>query len=299
MVNPYIAQGSLRRLSVASVALDHPEGVTVGLDGSWYAGSESGLIYRVNPSTGAAAVVAKLNDYFISGLCVDGHGLLYVCASIYVYQINTLSGVAKVYSSGHSNGDYVAPNWPTFDQDGLIWLTDSGDELSEEPTGAVYVIPAGGGPGQKVDCRPLAYPNMSAMTFDGELIFAETRACQVTGLRAGGATRVIAEFPDCVVDGVALTRGGGVVVSHFQPNQIDYVSEGGDISTIVSDKSGLRMLTPTSVAFWGPAMSDLLVSSYGNVYLQTLPTQLTGQPLFYPRQGLLNIITDMPEREPM
>ena len=58
--------------------LDHPEGVTVGPDGTVYAGGEAGQIYRVESRRVSCEQIATTGG-FVLGLCLDGDGAIYAC----------------------------------------------------------------------------------------------------------------------------------------------------------------------------------------------------------------------------
>src|SRR5215211_7732403 len=91
--------------------LDHPEGVTVGPDGTVYAGGEAGQIYRV--SLDGSAEQISTTGGFILGLCLDGDGAIYACdlAAGAVKRIAP-DGEVTTYSSGAPGRAMSVPNYP-------------------------------------------------------------------------------------------------------------------------------------------------------------------------------------------
>ena len=119
--------------------LDHPEGVCWSpAGGVVYAGGEAGQLYRFGLGGGPVETVVTVPGGFLLGMALDAAGNVYACDpnAGHVLRIS-LDGGVEPY------GDRVGyPNYPAFDRDGNLWVTDSGtwDEISG---GLVRIAPGG------------------------------------------------------------------------------------------------------------------------------------------------------------
>ena len=104
--------------------LDHPECITWGSDGYAYAGGEGGQIYRIDVENNHFEQFAQAPN-FVGGLCQDGSGSLYICSGNKVYKVNN-DGNLTEYSSGTPDVAMIGPNYPAFDKNGNLYVTDSG-----------------------------------------------------------------------------------------------------------------------------------------------------------------------------
>ena len=79
--------------------LAHCEGVAAGPDGMLWTGDESGRIYRVDPADGSYEQVSEI-DAWALGLCLDGEGLVYVCAYDRgtIVRVDPSNGETEVYA---------------------------------------------------------------------------------------------------------------------------------------------------------------------------------------------------------
>ena len=146
--------------------LAHCEGVAAGPDGMLWTGDESGRIYRVDPADGSYEQVSEI-DAWALGLCLDGDGLVYVCAYDRgtIVRVDPSNGETEVYA-----GDVGLPNWAVFAADGTLYVSDSGSEDPSVVAGRVLAIPAGGGRAEPLPLRPLAFANGMALATDGTLL---------------------------------------------------------------------------------------------------------------------------------
>src|SRR6185437_15945446 len=103
-----------------------------------YAGVEAGQLYRFGLGGGAVETVATAPGGFLLGLAVDAVGSVYACDP-------NAGHVLRISPGGEVEpfGDRVGyPNYPVFDGDGNLWVTDSG--TWDEVSGGLVRIPPDG-----------------------------------------------------------------------------------------------------------------------------------------------------------
>lgn len=273
----------LSELRTIAEGLDHPECVTVGPDGTLYAGGEAGQIYRLTADGGEAEVIASTGG-LVLGLCCDAAGAIYACdcALPRIVRIDA-SGEVATYCDSAGGEPLICPNFNVFEADGTMWLSDSGSEYPAKPDGRLIRIPAGGGDAEVVDLPPLHFPNGLALDADGALLIVETfHRPGVVALRDGVVEQVI-ELPGTVPDGVVVAESGALYISCYQPNAILRLAAGADSAeTVVDDWMGTQLLTPTNVAFFGPDRRSLAIAGIAGWSIRALELPETGRALNYP-----------------
>jgi gluconolactonase len=273
----------LRELSVLADGLDHPEGIAVGPDGRLYAGGEAGQLYVIDPGGGGAQEIASTGG-FVQGLCLDGVGRIYACdfGLGAVVRITPADGSIETYSATAGGDPFSCPNWPVFEADGTLWVSDSGTDDPTSADGSVVRIAPGGGDGERLDLPPLRFSNGLALASDGLLYVVESLMPGISVLREGRLERYL-DMPRTFPDGLAMDAEGGLLISCYQPNRILRVPPGGgDPQVVLDDWSGARLLTPTNVAFFGEDLSRLAIASLGGWAVKAIQTPWRGQPLHYP-----------------
>jgi hypothetical protein len=114
--------------------LDHPEGATVGPDGTVYAGGEAGQIYRIAPD-GTPEAYADTGG-FLYGVTVDGGGNVYGCdmGRGEIVRVDP-TGAVTTYSRGTEEHPLRVPNFAAFDDAGVLYVTESGDWGADDGPG--------------------------------------------------------------------------------------------------------------------------------------------------------------------
>ncbi len=265
--------------------LDHPEGVVWGPDGYVYAGGEAGQIYRVHPETGAYTEFANTGG-FILGLCFDGSGNLYACdnGNDCVQKISP-DGTVSVYSSGNAERAMSVPNYPVFDAEGNLYVTDSGGH--HERNGCLWQI-APGGAATVVSTQVNQFPNGLALSADGQwlyIVLSNLPGVVRVLLAADGTVgtpETVVELPRTIPDGLAFDAAGNLYISCYTPDRIYRFSPNGELAVMVDDWESTRIATPTNIAFGGADLKTLFIASLGRWHLTkgTMPT--SGQKLNYP-----------------
>jgi len=225
--------------------LDHPEGVCWSpRDRCVYAGGEAGQLYRFALVGGDPELVTVLPGGFLLGLAVDDDGNVYACDSgNQCVQRISPDGTVEPYG-GHID----LPNYPAFDPDGCLWVSDSG--AWEEATGGlVRILP--GGSTERVDVRPLRFSNGLAVGEDFLYVVESALPGVVRIPLAGGEPEPVVELDRTVPDGLAFDVEGGLWISCYQPNRLYRLTPAGELQPVVDDWTGEYVLTPTNCAFAG------------------------------------------------
>lgn len=267
--------------------LDHPEGVTVGPDGTLYAGGEAGQIYRVG-TDGEHEQIADVDGGFLLGLAADADGLLYVCDTSggRVARVDPRSGEVTTVTRGTTEAPLRTPNYLAFGPDGSLYVTDSGG-FDDADGHVLRVRPDGTTEIWSDEVRD--FPNGCCLSADGRSLLVVTSAPRpgVTRLPiladggAGPPERVV-DLPGTVPDGIAATADGELVVSCYRPDRILLVTADKRVEVLADDPRGVVLAAPTNVVFAGEQHDELIVASLARWHLTRGLVGLTGSPLHFP-----------------
>lgn len=274
----------LDRFTSIADGLDHPEGVAWGTDGSVYAGGEAGQLYRVASDT--------FTEYastggFLYGVTPDADGNIFGCdfGRAEVVRV-TPSGEVSSYSNGTSERPMRVPNFATFDDTGNLYVTDSGEWRGED--GLVFrITPDGVTSVWAEDAR--GFPNGCCLNAAGdELLVVETTARRVVRFPilpdgSAGPMESVVDLPDSLPDGIALAADGTMFVGCYRPDRIWTIPPDANPEILADDPDGVTLNQPANVAFVGPELDRLCVSSLGGWSLVAGDLGVSGLPLRYPR----------------
>lgn len=256
--------------------LDHPEGVAYDPDaGVVWAGGEAGQLYRVDPASGAWTEAARAPG-FVLGLAVDGRGRLAVCVSsdgsLCAFDGGTVTRVLR---------GLTQPNYPAFGPDGTLYVSDSGTWGQDD--GSLVRLGADGEAAvlsRDVPC----FTNGLAVSEDGRWLWVvesyEPRLSRID-LRGDGRAELVRRFDGTVLDGLALTTDGGMLVSCYRPDRIYHLDRDGNARVLVEDPQGTLLAAPTNVCFAG---ETLVSANLGRWHLTAIDTGLRGIPPHRPER---------------
>jgi sugar lactone lactonase YvrE len=269
--------------------LDHPEGVCWDpIAGCLYAGGEDGQIYRVELDGGDARVVARAPGQVL-GVTVDGAGCVLACASrdgsLCVWDPRGGDDVARPVLREVEGEPFVQPNFCAFGPDGTLYLSDSGTWARDDgrlialaPDGAARVLSRDVG----------HFTNGLAVSPDGRRLWCVESfdpVLTVFDLAAGQPrAEVVRRFEGTVLDGLAPTAGGGLLVTCYRPDRIYHLDASGTATVVAQDPQGTLLGAPTNAAFAGPDLDVAVVANLGRWHLTTLDLGLRGAPLHRPER---------------
>ena len=270
------------QLRTVASGLDHPEGVATGPDGLLYAGGEAGQVYRIDPFTGSVEQIADTGG-FVLGLALDAAGRVYACDSgrAEIVRVDPATGAVESYCASAGGRALTTPNWPAFAPDGSLIVSDSGSEDLSVRDGRLLRVPRGGGDAEVFDLPPLHFPNGLTVDAHGIVHVLESFSPRLVTIR-DDTISVVAEFPDTIPDGVALTADGGFVVSCYYPYRLFHVHVGGRVEILLEDRTGILLQMPTNVSFFGDGLRQLAIAALGGWTITAIELPFAGAPLHYP-----------------
>jgi sugar lactone lactonase YvrE len=275
---------ALEAFTTLADGLDHPEGVAWGPDGDVYAGGEAGQIYRI-AADGSVDVIAGTGG-FLFGVTVDGDGNVYGCdmGRGEIVRVDK-AGEVTSYSSGTADRPLRVPNFAAFDDDGVLYVTDSGEWGASD--GLVFRVAPGGETTVWTEAVP-GFPNGCCLTAEGDaLLVVESSARRVMRVPieeggAAGAPTVVVDLTGTQPDGIALATDGTMFVGCYRPDLIWRIPPGGEAERWAEDVDGVVLNQPANPVFVGSRLDRLLVTSLGGWNLVTADPGVAGLPLRYP-----------------
>ena len=257
-------------------------------DGMAYAGGEAGQLYRIDIGRRTADQIATTGAGLNAGLALDKTGNIYLCnvGSKVVNKV-TPEGAVSVYSAGSHERQLITPNYPAFDGDGYLYVTDSGAWKADN--GCVWSI-APGGAATVINTECCQFPNGCAVSPDGIYLYIAMSLnaprvvrLPIAGGRQNGPVETVVELPGTVPDGLAFCDDGGLLISCYRPDVIFRYTPDGSLTVVMEDYEGTLLGAPTNVCFAGPELSVLLWANLGRWHIgMNAKTGLRGVPLFYP-----------------
>jgi gluconolactonase len=255
--------------------LDHPECVAVAADGSVWCGGERGQIFRIEPDGSAIEQVASTGGFCL-GLAFSPAGDLYVCdlKQAAVLRLPAGSDRPELFADG-----FRVPNYPAFDADGRLYVSDS--HGFHDPGPGVYRLEADGSRelwyGEAVD-----FANGLALSPDGRFLYVvETFAHAVFRLPIAddgspGRREEVARFPGVLPDGIAFAADGSLYVGCYEPSMVLRVDPDGRVECVVRDDEAHALCHPTNLAFRG---TTLLLANLGRWHVAAVEVGVQGVPL--------------------
>ncbi len=263
--------------TLGEVRLDHPECVIVGPDGAVWCGGEHGQIYRVEADGSDFREVARTGGFSL-GMAFGPDGHLYVCdlQAPSVLRVDVATGAFETFATGTPDRPFVNPNYPAFDAEGRLYVSDSGTADAAGP-GIYRFTPDG--VGELWHAGPLHFANGLAFAADFSALYVvETFAQAITRIAIapdgspGDTTRVARV--EALPDGIALGPDGEIYVGCYEPSQVLRIDPDGSVRTLVHDPTAHTLCHPTNVALMG---STLLTANLGRWHITSLNLARQGE----------------------
>jgi gluconolactonase len=240
----------IERFEIFATGLDHPECVAFDRDGNLWAGGEAGQVYRIDPK-GRVETIATLGG-FTGGIAFSPAGELIVCnPSLGLVNVRP-NGSHQLFAGDVAGQKWICPNYPVFDRDGNLYVTESGKWKQNNGCVARYT-PDGR---CTVVAGPFGYANGLALTADGRTMYmAESDTRRIWRFDVNPSDgwlsdqTVIAEPVGRLPDGLALDESGNVYVACYASDDIHLISPTGERTWFAHDSNGINLGRPTNIAF--------------------------------------------------
>ena len=260
--------------------LDHPEGLAVHPDGSVWCGGERGQIYRIDEKGASIEEVASTNGFCL-GMAFDRHGDLFVCDLKHaaVFKINTETGRVERFSDGAPGYPMRVPNYPAFDGDGRLYVSDS--HQFDRPGPGVFRIEPDGATNLWYDSDVVFANGLAVGPDGGHLYVAETFANRVFRIPieedgSAGEREEVATMPDVWPDGLAFDVDRNLYVGCYEPSQVLRIDPSGSVEVLFREWSAHLLAHPTNLAFRG---STMFTTNLGRWHITRLEVGVEGCPL--------------------
>lgn len=281
----------LDKLEMFAEGLDHPEGIAITPDGRMFVGGEGGQIYLIEQDAPPREVANT--GGFVLGIAADADGRLYVCDDVRhcVLLVDPATGAVEEFAGGIKGRAMKTPNWPAFDANGNLYVSDSGSWKTRD--GSIWVVRPGRRP-EIFSEASVDFPNGLAVAADGSRLYvAESVPGRIVEIPiqddgSAGPRRVLCELGLVVPDGVAVADDGSLLVASYRPDAIFRWSASDGIEVLAADPQGTVLNAPTNIAFTGDELDVAVLPNLGGWHLVRGRLGVRGTPLPLPPASLID-----------
>ena len=264
--------------------LDHPECVAVHPDGTVWAGGEGGQIYRISQDGANVEEVANTGGFILGIAFSPGGQWLAICDlnNHCLWKLDVKSRVLTKYSSGADNHNFNIPNYAVFDDNGNLYVSESG--AFREITGKILRYSSDGS-GSIWHAGPFNFANGLALDQKNNFLYVVSSwlpGVERIAINSDGTASertVFCILPETVPDGIALDAHGNLLVSCYTPNKIFKIEPDQTTTVLVDDWEAHTLSNPTNIAFGGPNFDQLFIANLGRWHILQMDYGSKGQPL--------------------
>jgi len=272
-----------KNVTMIGDGLDHPEGVCIAADGAVYAGGEAGQVYRIN-TDGTQQEIGSTGG-FLLGMALDGQGRIHACdcGQGKVFRIDPDGSVVE-RSAGTPDRACENPNYPVFDAEGNLYVSNSGDYWQRE-TGTGFIIKiAPDNTTTMFHAGPFLFANGMAINPSGQWLYVvQSTAPNVVRLplaQPGATPEVTHTLPDGTVpDGLAFAADGRLVIACYKPDLAYLGYPDGRVEVLCEDPSAELLSRPTNAAIHG---GKLYFANLGGWHISAIETDLEPATIYRP-----------------
>jgi sugar lactone lactonase YvrE len=271
---------SLKRASIFIDGLDHPECITTGPDGTFYAGGEAGQIYRISADGKKLETIATTSG-FILGVTVSPDGkFVYACDLVKksIFKLELGSRTLTLFADKVDGKPISIPNHLCFDRQGNLYVTDSG--AFRKVNGRILKFDREGN-GVVWHEGPFNFANGIAIGPDGAVYVVCTWLSGVERIDvkpdgSAGKRSVYAKLKQALPDGLAFDAKGNLYVSCYTPARIYKVTTKREVSILIDDWEAHTLSNPTNLCFGGPNFDQLFAANLGRWHLTKIDLRSRG-----------------------
>lgn len=275
---------SIEDVTIFCDGLDHPECVAWHPNGSVWAGGEGGQIYRVSSDGKEIKEVCNTNGFILGIAFSPDLSWLAICdlKNHCIWKLDLRSMQLTRLSSSVGDLSISIPNYPVFDDEGNLYVTDSGGFRTI--TGRIYRFDKNGSPSVWHE-GPFNFSNGMALSPDRKFLYV---ACtwlpgvERIGIGPDGKATARERYviiPDTCPDGLAFDAAGNLYVSCYAPNAIYVVRNNRVVQSLIHDWEAHTLSNPTNMAFGGKGFNELFFANLGRWHIGKLSLNVEGLKL--------------------
>ena len=274
-------------VSIFADGLDHPECVAVHPDGSVWAGGEAGQVYKISADGNYIQEITNTGGFNLGIAFSPQADWLAICdnKNKCVWKYDLITGMLKRLFSEVGGNSIKIPNFPVFDRQGNLYVSDSGG--FREITGMIYKFDTQG----KVSVWHqglFSFSNGMALSADQRTLYVVctwlpgVEQIKIEQNGTAGERSVLVKIPETCPDGIALDREGNIFISCYAPNSIYQLKPTGELTTLIHDWESHTICNPTNIAFGGKDHRQLFIANLGRWHIARIDMDTPGLPLFNP-----------------
>ena len=264
--------------------LDHPECVAVHPDGTIWAGGEGGQIYRISPDGRKLTEICNTKGFILGIAFSPDLNWMAICdlKNHCIWKLHLKSNNLEMLSSVVHGVQVSIPNYPVFDDQGNLYVSDSGGFRSV--CGRIYRFD-NHGRGVVWHPGPFNFPNGMALSADRKYLYVActwlpgVERIEIGGDGAAINREVYVEIPKTCPDGLALDEDGTLYVSCYAPNRIYTVKKKNAIRILLDDWESHTLCNPTNMAFGGEKFEELFFANLGRWHIGKISLKTKGLKL--------------------
>jgi len=274
----------LNTATIFADGLDHPECVAVHPDGSVWAGGEAGQIYKISSDGKSMEKIANTGGFILGIAFGPGADWLIICDlnNHCLWKLDVQSAKLVKFAEGADNHSFNIPNYPVFDKDGNLYVSESGEfrkingkilKFTPDGSGSVWHH----GPFNFANGLALDQNQFHLFVVSSWLPGVEKIVMNPDG--SAGDRSVYCTLPETVPDGIAFDSEGNLLVSCYTPNKIFKIAPDQTATVLVDDWEAHTLSNPTNIAFGGSDFNQLFVSNLGRWHILKIEYGIKGMSL--------------------
>ena len=275
---------SIDDVSIFADGLDHPECIAVHPDGSLWAGGEAGQIYKISADGITVETVADTSGFILGLAFAPGASWLAVCdlKNHCVWKLDMHDFSLKKYADGTADIKLNIPNYPVFDRNGNLYVSESG--AFRQINGKIFCFKNNG---ERIVWHdgPFNFANGMAMSSDEKYLYVActwlpgVERIEINADGSPGAREVFCLLPQTCPDGLALDADGNLSISCYAPNRIYKADINRQVHLVIDDWEAHTLSNPTNMAFGGEHFDEIFTANLGRWHISKIKIGVKGQKL--------------------
>lgn len=280
----YVMNEYLKKSSLFTDGLDHPECVATHFNGSVWAGGEAGQVYQISADGRECKEVANTGGFILGIAFSPQCEWLAICDSVKkcVWKLDIKTNKLSLFSRGTINHQFNIPNYAVFDSLGNLYISESG--AFNQVKGKILKF-SPSGEGQVWHEGPFNFANGMAIGKGESHIYVVcswlpgVERIRINPDGSAGEREIYCTLPRTVPDGIAFDESENLYVACYTPNAIYKVAVDRTITLLLEDWEAHVLSNPTNIAFGGANLDQLFTANLGRWHLTKIAMEIRGLPL--------------------